>query len=217
MGWTTNGEAKQIDPTKEDNIKVIAKETVEDRDPELYRTWAKILAKQGEYDKADEEYNKSIKYTGDMVLAYIMKSFFWMGQGRNIRSIIALLVFAWKFFCRNIDFILLFIFISMYGPDTYPETSTFIFCLFVVVERTVRATRRTGDEDGKKIRMKKCKKNVIIAVIYVVVLWVVTFGGLGLIYYIVATLILYALFVIIFATFAINVLAMFFRGIKNII
>lgn len=205
MDWTTN----------EESVDVISKEVVEDTDPALYRMRAKALAKQGLYDDADEEYEKSINYAGGWSYLYIGKALFWFGQGRNIRSITALLMSTWKFFYRNIDFILLFVVILQAFDDW--GIGTFGSMFIVGIERAVRATRKIEGVDGEKIPIQKYRKNIIYAIIGVGAAIVLTIGFVVIGYYIVACLFIFAYCVMMFALLVINVLAMFFRKIKSII
>ena len=60
MGWTT----------KEEDVKVISKETVEDRNPKLYIKRAKALTKMGKKKEAEEEYDKAIEYSKGKLSCY---------------------------------------------------------------------------------------------------------------------------------------------------
>lgn len=66
MGWTTN----------EEDVKVISKETVEDRNPKLYIKRAKALTKMGMKKEAGEEYDKAIEYSEGKLSCYFSKFFF---------------------------------------------------------------------------------------------------------------------------------------------
>lgn len=210
MGWETDEESIG------ESIEVESVETVEDTDPALYRMRAKMWAKQGEYDEADKEYDKSIKYSDYMTFAYIMKIFFWLGQGKNIRSIKALVIAIWKIFYRYIDFILLWG-ISGIVSDSDPLIITSPFFFFMPIERAIRATRFMEDTEDKEVLREKYKHNIKNGIIVGLVLAFASLVGFSLLYYIVASLILFALFIIIFIILAINILAMIWKGIKKIL
>lgn len=154
--------------TNEESIKVISRETIEDKDPVLYRKRAKVLAKQGMYNEADMEYDKSIRYGGNYSVHYIGKSLFWLGQGKNGRSMIALLMLAWKYFYNNIDFSLLYILIFIFSANSYgeitgiPATIIGVVFLIIWIERTIRISKACRDESGEKISLGQHLFNIIL-------------------------------------------------------
>lgn len=202
MGWTTN----------EENVEVISKEIVEDRDPQLYKKRAKVLAKQGMYNEADMEYDKSIQYGGGYSFHYIEKSLFWLGQGKNSKSMIALLMSVWKFFYRNIDvnllYILLFIFsINIYGEiNGIPAIILGVVSLVILIKRTIRTNKVIRDESAKKLSLGQHIINIILSIICAYA----SFAFVPLVF-------LLGYIPVIGVMFAINFLAVIFRGIRKLL
>lgn len=84
MGWKTN----------EDSVKVISKETIEDRNPQLYVKRAEEYAKKGMYREAEAEYDKAIIYSGKRWSFYLKKADFYSNiqeRGKAIRLYIFVL------------------------------------------------------------------------------------------------------------------------------
>lgn len=76
MGWKT----------EDDSVRVVSKESVEDRDPKLYIKRAEEFVKKGMYAEAEKEYDKAIEFSGKKRTFYVEKQRFYVTIGEEQKA-----------------------------------------------------------------------------------------------------------------------------------
>lgn len=83
--WTTNTQ----------DIKVLSRERIEDKNPVTYFKRAEILKEKGYYKEAEHEIDKAIEFSGDSAWYYFNKVFFYWEIGEKLRALGLLLKIIW--------------------------------------------------------------------------------------------------------------------------